>query len=63
MYYSISDLGYTFAYNIDVFCTKKNAKRKITVNDLTHDQIALNKNVNTLLDFRSGCINIDGLIM
>ena len=33
---------------------------KITRNELTHDQIAFVKNVKTLLDFRSGYINIDG---
>ena len=39
---SNSDLGYIFAfyrnaYNIDVFCTMKNAISKITVNEFTHD--------------------------
>ena len=58
-----SDLGYKFAfyryaYNIDVFCTMKHAISKITVNELTHDQLALVKNLKTLLDFRSGYINI-----
>ena len=33
---------------------------KITVNELTHDQLTLIKHVKTLLDFRSGYINIDG---
>ena len=65
MYNSNSDLGYKFAfyryaYNIDIFCTMKHAISKITGNELTHDQIALVKNLKTLLDFRSGYINIDG---
>ena len=63
MYDSNSDLGYKFAfyrYNVDVFCTMKHGIIKITVNDLTHDQLALVKNLKTLLDFRSGYINIDG---
>ena len=60
-----SDLGYKFAfyryaYNIDIFCTMKHAISKITRNELTYDQIALVKNLKTLLDFRSGYINIDG---
>ena len=33
---------------------------KITVNELTHGQLASIKNLKTLLDFRSGYINIDG---
>ena len=62
---SNSDLGYKFAfyryaYNIDIFCTMKHAVSKITVNALTHDQIALVNNLKTLLDFRSGYINMDG---
>ena len=65
MYNSNSDLGYKFvfyryAYNIDVFCTMKHAVSKITRNELTYDQLALVKNLKTLLDFRSGYINIDG---
>ena len=65
MYDSNSDLGYTFAfyryaYNIDVFCTMKHAVSKITRNELTHDQLALIKNLKRLLDFRSGYINING---
>ena len=65
MYDSNSDLGYKFAfyryaYNIYVFCTMKHAISKITVNELTHEQLALVKNLETLLDFRSGYINIDG---
>ena len=64
MYNSNSDLGYTFtfyryAYNIDVFCTMIHAISKITGNELTY-QIAIVKNLKTLLDFRSGYINIDG---
>ena len=55
MYNSNSDLGYKlafyrYAYNIDVFCTMKHAISKITGNELTHDQIALVKNLKTLLD-------------
>ena len=66
MYNSNSDLGYKFAfyryaYDIDISCTMKHAISKITGNELTHDQIALVKNLKTLLDFRSGYINIDGL--
>ena len=38
----------------------KHAICKITVNELTYDQLALFKNLKTLLDFRSGYINIDG---
>ena len=38
----------------------KHAVSKITGNELTHDQIALVKNVKTLHDLRSGYINIDG---
>ena len=58
-------IGYKFdfdcyAYNIDVFCTMKYAISKITGNELTHDQIALVKNLKTLLDFRSGYITIVG---
>ena len=65
MYNSNSDLGYKFAfyryaYNIDIFCTMKHAVSKITRDDLTYDQLALVKNLKTLLDFRSGFINIDG---
>ena len=33
---------------------------KITVNELTHDQLVLINNLKTLLDFRSRYINIDG---
>ena len=51
---------YRYAYNIDVFCTMKHEISKITVNELTHDQLALIKKLKTLLDFRSGYINIDG---
>ena len=40
----------------------KHAIGKITVNELTHDQLVLVKNLKTLLDFRSGYINIDGCI-
>ena len=62
MYDSNSDLGYTFAfyryaYNINVFCTMQHAISKVTVNELTHDQLAL---IKTLLDFRYGYTNIDG---
>ena len=66
MYNSNSYLGYKFAfyryaYNIDIFCTMKHgAVSKITKNELTYDQLALVKNLKTLLDFRSGYINIDG---
>ena len=35
----------------------KHAISKMTVNELTHDQLALIKNLKTLLDFRSGYIN------
>ena len=49
------------ATHIDISCTMKHAISKITGNELTHDQIALVKNLKTLLDFRSGYINIDGL--
>ena len=64
MYNFNSDLGYKFAfyryaYNIDIFCTMKHAVSKITRNELTYDQLALLKNFKTLLDFRSGYINID----
>ena len=38
----------------------KHAVGKITVNELTHDQLALVKNLKTLHDFRSCYINIDG---
>ena len=38
----------------------KHAISKITGNELTHDQIALVKNLKT---FRSGYINIDGFTM
>ena len=38
----------------------KHAISKITVNELTHDELALIKNLKTLLDFRSGYINIGG---
>ena len=49
MYNSNSDLDneflfYRYAYNLDVFCTMKHAINKITVNELTHDQLALIKN-------------------
>ena len=62
---SNSDLGYKFAfycyaYNIDVFCTMKHALSKITRNELTYDQLALVKNLKTLLDFISDYINING---
>ena len=65
MYKYNSDLGYKFAfyryaYNLDVFCTMKHAISKITKNEMTYDQLALVKNLKTLLDFRSGYINIDG---
>ena len=65
MYNSNSDLCYKFAfyryaYNIDIFCTMKHAISKIVGNELTHDQIALVKNVKTLHNSRSGYINIDG---
>ena len=65
MYNSNSDLGYKFAfyrydYNIDIFCTMKHAVSKITGNEMTYDQLSLVKNLKTLLDFRSGYINIDG---
>ena len=65
MYNYNSDLGYKFAfyryaYNIYFFCTMKHAVSKITRNELTYDQLALVKNLKTLLDFRSGYINIDG---
>ena len=36
------------------------AVSKITVNEMTHDQLVLINNLKTLLDFRSGYINIDG---
>ena len=38
----------------------KHAISKIIVNELTHDQLALVKNLKTLLGFRSSYINIDG---
>ena len=38
----------------------KHVVSKITRNQLTYGQLALVKNVKTLLDFRSGYINIDG---
>ena len=38
----------------------KHALSKITVNELTNDQLALVKNLKMLLDFRSGYIYIDG---
>ena len=60
MYNSNSDLGYKFAFYRDIFCTMKHAVSKITRNELTYDQLALDKNLKTLLDFRSGYINIDG---
>ena len=65
MYDYNSHLGYKFAFyryanNIDVFCTMKHAISKITRNELTYDQLALVKNLKTLLDFRSVYINIDG---
>ena len=37
----------------------KHAISKITVNEPTHDQLTLMKNLKTLLDFRSGYIKID----
>ena len=60
-----SDSGYKFAfyhyaYNIDIFCTMKHVISKITGNELTFDQLALVKNLKTLLDFRSSYINING---
>ena len=51
---------YHYAYNIDIFCTMKHAVSKITRNELTYDQLALVNNLKTLLDFRSGYINIVG---
>ena len=65
MYNSNSDLCYKFAfyryaYNIDIFRTMKHAVSKVTRNELTYDQLALVKNLKTLLDFRSGNIYIDG---
>ena len=65
MYNFNFDLGYKFAfyryaYNINVFCTVKHAIGKIRRNELTHDQLALVKNLKTLIDFRSGYINTDG---
>ena len=65
MYNYNSDLGYKFAryryaYNVDIFCTMKHAISKITGYELTYDQLALVKHLKTLLDFRSGYINIDG---
>ena len=65
MYDSNPDLGCTFAfyryaYNMDLFCTMKHAIRKITVNELTHDQLVLVKNLKTFLNFRSRYIDIDG---
>ena len=50
MYYSNSDLGYTFAFY-------RYAISKITENKYTHDQLALFKHLKTLLYFRSGYIN------
>ena len=38
----------------------KHAISKITPHELTHDQFAIINNKKTLLDFRSGYINIDG---
>ena len=38
----------------------KHTISKITINELTYDQLALVKDLKTLLDFRSGYINIDG---
>ena len=38
----------------------KHAVSKITRNELSYDQLALVKNLKTLLDFRSGYINIEG---
>ena len=63
MYNYNSDLGYKFAfyryaYNIDIFCTMKHAVSKITRNELTYDQLALDKNLKMLLDFRSGYIKL-----
>ena len=37
----------------------KHAISKITGNELTYDQLALVKNLKTLVDFRSGYFNID----
>ena len=64
MYDSNSDLGYKlafyrYAYNVYVFCTMKHAICKITVNESARDQLALIMNLKTLLDFRSGYININ----
>ena len=41
------------------FCSMKHAISKIKINELSHAQLALNKNLKTLLDFRFGYINID----
>ena len=38
----------------------KHAISKITINELDHDQLALVKNLKTLLEFSSCYINIDG---
>ena len=38
----------------------KHAVSKITRKELTYNQLALIKKLKTLLDFRSGYINIDG---
>ena len=58
---SNSDYGCHIAYNIYISCTMKHEVSKIkTRNELTYDQLALVKNLKTLLDFRSGYINIDG---
>ena len=43
-----------------MFCTMKHAVSNITRNELTYDQLALVKNLKTLLNFRSDSINIDG---
>ena len=54
-----------YAYNIYVFFTMKHVISKITVNELTrdqlaliNDQLALINNQKTLPDFRSGYINM-----
>ena len=69
MYDSNSDLGYKCCFCcffamliilIDVFCTMKHARSKITVNELAHDQLGIINILKTLLDFRSGYNNIDG---
>ena len=64
MYNSNSDcLLFKAMLIISMFCTMKHAISKITGNEMTYDQLALVKNLKTLLDFRSVCINIDGSLM